>query len=132
MFLDEENLEILKDISEGIFEESYNKSNTFNWEVEKPTIEQPPTGALESQQSLQDLICSIKGKLDIISQNCSNEIDSPQLSYLRSLLTTDLTAISLSLEDYITQLNSGINLQQTINVGNERVTAPQIISIPLN
>ena len=81
---------------------------------------------------MQDLICSIKGKLDIISQNCSNEIDSPQLSYLRSLLTTDLTAISLSLEDYITQLNSGINLQQTINVGNERVTVPQIISIPLN
>ena len=31
MFLDEENLEILKDISEGIFEESYNQSNTFNW-----------------------------------------------------------------------------------------------------
>lgn len=132
MFFDEENLEILKDISERIFEESYNQSNIFNWEIEKPTIEQLPTGSLESQQSLQDLICSIKGKLDIISQNCSNEVNSPQLSYLRSLLTTDLTAISLSLEDYIAQLNSGINLQQTINVGSERMTAPQIISIPLN
>lgn len=130
---EEDNLERLADISNEIFHEGYDIEGddiTFDWQVQK-NIQNPTT--FNQEQEFQDILSSIKGKLDIISQNFCNEVDSPQLSYLKSLITTDLVSFSSSLDESISALNQAINLQQNLNVGDKQLLSPPVLlSIPLN
>lgn len=130
---EEDNLELLADISNEIFHEGYDDIEgdiTFDWQIQK-NIQNPTT--FNQEQELQDILSAIKGKLDIISQNFCNETDSPQLSYLKSLITTDLVSFSSSLDESISALNQAINHQQSLNVGDGQILSPPLLlSIPLN
>lgn len=129
----EDNLDMLANISEEIFLENFEEDGddiTFDWKIDK-TIQSTTT--FNKEQELQDLLCSIKGKLDIISQNFCNDVESPQLSYLKSLITTDLSSFSNMLDENISHLNNAINNQQNLTIGNSQILSqPVLLSIPLN
>jgi hypothetical protein len=148
---EEDKLENLAEISSEIFFEGMEEllggqDVSFDWQVEKPQSfdqavivpaqqsEQP-----EQPSDLANIISSIKGKLDTITQIFNNEVSSPQMSYLKALLITDLSNFDSSLDQTMSVINQAVNLQQSVNIANNQasngevtLSEPMIISIPLS
>jgi hypothetical protein len=148
---EEDKLENLAEISSEIFfegmEELLDDQNvSFDWQVEKPqsfdqAVIVPAQQPEQSEQpsDLANIISSIKGKLDSIVQIFSNEVSSPQMSYLKALLTTDMSNFDSSLDQTMSVINQAVNLQQSVNIANNQasngevtLSEPMIISIPLS
>lgn len=109
---------------------------TFTWQVEEPhevTCQQPETINMDDTVGI---VTAIKEKLDIINAAFSNAACSPQLNYIKTLLTAELMSINLTLDSHLAHINNAVSLQQQLTMGDLRniqfAGQQAIVSIPLN
>lgn len=109
---------------------------TFTWQVEGPQeneVTQPKTVNMDDTIGI---ITAIKEKLDIINAAFNNTACSPQLNYIKTLLTAELMSMNLTLESHLAHINNAVSLQQQLTVGDLRNISfagqQAIVSIPLN